>query len=72
MKKIIILLAAIAMTTLTAQANETMDTVSSAVEKAVDALSPVDTTDAQKAVEASNEEKAAALKEKAEKASENK
>ena len=62
-----ILLAAIAMTTLTAQANETMDTVSSAVEKAVDALSPADTTDAQKAVEASDEEKAAALKEKAEK-----
>ncbi len=62
-----ILLAAIAMTTLTAQANETMDTVGNAVEKAVDSLSPADTTDAQKAVEASDEEKAAALKEKAEK-----
>jgi len=62
-----ILLAAIAMTTLTAQANETMDTVSNAVGKAVDALSPAETTDAQKAVEASDEEKAAALKEEAEK-----
>lgn len=60
------------MTTLTAQANETMDTVSSAVEKAVDALSPADTTDAQKTVETSDEEKAVALKEKSEKASENK
>lgn len=62
-----ILLAAIAMTTLTAQANETMDTVSNAVEKAVDALSPAETTDAQKAVEASDEEKAAARKEQTEK-----
>jgi len=62
-----ILLAAIAMTTLTAQANETMDTVSNAVEKAVDALSPAETTDAQKTVEASDEEKAAAPKEQTEK-----
>jgi len=40
MKKIMILLAAMAMTTLATQANDTMDTVSNAIEKAVDAVTP--------------------------------
>ena len=69
-----ILLAAIAMTTLTAQANETMDTVSNAVEKAVDALTPADSAEAQKATEAVTEEKTAEEKkiEEEKKALENK
>lgn len=69
-----ILLAAMAMTTLATQANETMDAVGNAIEKAVDAVTPGAETEENQAVEAaknavSEEEK---KKEEEKKALENK
>jgi len=40
MKKIILLLAVMSMTTLMAQANDTMDTLNNAIDKAVEAVTP--------------------------------
>ena len=67
-----ILVAAIAMTTLGAQANETMDAVSNAVEKAVDAVTPSATVDDKKASEVKDEAKAKAEAEENKTESENK
>jgi len=72
MKKIMILLAAMAMTTLVTQANDTMDTINNAIEKAVDAVTPSTSSEEKKAIEADKQVAAEEKKEEEKKALENK
>ncbi len=68
-----ILIAAIAMTTLSVQANDTMDTVNNAIEKAVEAVTPSTSNQESQAIEAAKQAAEEEQKrEEEKKASENK
>ena len=72
-----ILLAAMAMTTLVTQANDTMNTINNAIEKAVDAVTPSTSSEEKKAqenqaIEADKQVAAEEKKEEEKKALENK
>jgi hypothetical protein len=67
MKRIMILLAAMAMTTLVIQANDTMNSVGNAIEKAVYAVTPTTATEESQAIEAAKQAAAEEQKKEEEK-----